>query len=241
MLATLATASLALYFLLNLLVTVSNRAIIQSTACPYLLTVSHATATFLLPVHQTIRAVAPLLTIAISILLRLKTLSSYRAKTYLSLLPIVFGVVVASASASTTDSATTTHSTQRETALFGVCITLLGAVTAVLKTIATHSLQADLAIQSYELIHITAPLAATQGLVAAWLHREFTMLPASLHFEANKRCGPLTMGVAANLKQVAVLFVPDGHAGTSGPARNVVVGSLATVLGGLWYAVAQSK
>ncbi|RMZ78045.1 hypothetical protein DV737_g4014, partial [Chaetothyriales sp. CBS 132003] len=255
-----------------------NRAIIQGTACPYLLTVSHATATFLstsilsprplsgpprtcppctcpprtcprsprafrrrlhlalfsalftanitlcnfslglvsLPVHQTIRAITPLLTIAMSIGLGLKTVSSYRAHTYLSLLPIVFGVGVASTSA--------TGTAQPEAAaVLGVCMTLLGAVSAVLKTIAAHWLQADLGIQSYELIHVTAPLAAAQGLVAAC-------------FEANKRCGPLTMGVAANLKQIAVLVVPGGP-----PPRNVVVGSLATLLGGLWYAVAQAR
>ncbi|RMD39413.1 hypothetical protein DV735_g5711, partial [Chaetothyriales sp. CBS 134920] len=276
--AMLATASLALYFVLNLLVTVSNRAIIQATACPYLLTVSHATATFLstsilqaaspqprhcarashsafrrrlvlalfsglfavnitlsnfslglvsLPVHQTVRAIAPFLTIAISIILRLKTVSSYSIQTYLSLLPIVFGVVVAATPAPVPP---TPYPAPLSKPLFGIWMTLLGAVTAVLKTIATHWLQADLAIPSCELIHITAPLAAAQGLIAAC-------------FQANKRCGPLTMGVAANLKQVAVLFVPDlGSTSTIAlPPRHVLIGSLATVLGGLWYAVTQAN
>ncbi|RMZ85224.1 hypothetical protein DV738_g193, partial [Chaetothyriales sp. CBS 135597] len=247
--AMLATASLALYFVLNLLVTLSNKAIIQATACPYLLTVSHATATFLStsilqaasprphhrpqPSGRTFRRRLVLALFsglfALNITLSNFSLGLVSLPTYLSLLPIVFGVVVAATPAPATGAP---YSAPPGNPMFGIWMTLLGAVTAVLKTIATHSLQADLAIPSYELIHITAPLAAVQGLFAAC-------------FQANKLCGPLTMGVAANIKQIAVLFVPELSSTSTStialPPRNVLIGSLATVMGGLWYAVIQAR
>ena len=306
-----AAALIALYFVLNLLVTVTNKTIIQHTSSPYLLTAFHTTASFVstsviahcqsaavharfattqrislilfsalftinitfsnftlglvsLPIHQTIRALAPILTIIISVTLQLKTWSSYNLNTYMSLLPIIMGVVIA------------TYSQDWGGSSFGIVMTLLGAVTAVLKTIATHSLQADLGIRSYELIRITSPLAVMQSLAAAWYYNEFTtierqvthahhqlghgssyttlvslilsnaLLAAALNltsFEANRRWGALSMGVAANLKQVAILFLPDGSrlGKVVRPSSNVVVGSLMTVGGGLWYAVAQKR
>ena len=194
----------------------------------------------------------------------MKTWSSYDSDTYLSLMPIIMGVIIA------------TCTQDWKGSWFGIVMTFLGAVTAVLKTIATHSLQNDLGIRSYELIRITSPLAVAQSLTAAWYHDEFTtigrqllhthrrqghissyvammslifvnaLLAAALNlasFDANKRWGALSMGVAANLKQVAILFVPDGPqlGKVVRPSSNVVVGSLMTVGGGLWYAMAQKK
>jgi hypothetical protein len=70
-------------------------------------------------------------------------------------------------------------------------------------------------------------------------------------FEANKRCGPLSMGVASNLKQVAILLLDlapanqggkIGHAdaATTGPGGGVILGSLMTMIGGVWYAFARA-
>jgi hypothetical protein len=58
-------------------------------------------------------------------------------------------------------------------------------------------------------------------------------------FEANRRCGALSMAVAANLKQVFVLFVSSVTDGTETRMNwRVCVGSLMTVVGGMWYALA---
>ena len=217
-----------------------------------------------MPVHQIVRAIAPVLTILISVGLQLRMWSSYTPNTYMSLIPIILGVVAA------------TYDHDWKASWFGVAMTFLGAVTAVIKTITTHSLQTDLGMKSYELIRVTAPLAVVQSLTAAWYHDEFTtmvkqlkdtfqhpammssflglvsllfvnvLLAAALNlasFEANKRWGALSMGVAANLKQVAILFIPDGPqlGKVVRPSPHVVIGSLMTVGGGLWYAFAQKR
>jgi hypothetical protein len=70
-------------------------------------------------------------------------------------------------------------------------------------------------------------------------------------FEANKRCGPLSMGVASNLKQVAILLldlapvdqggrIGQADAATTGPGGGVILGSLMTMIGGTWYAFARA-
>ena len=57
-------------------------------------------------------------------------------------------------------------------------------------------------------------------------------------FEANKQCGPLAMAIIANLKQVILLAVPlNGQA----PGRQVILGTLLTVGGSLWYANARTQ
>ncbi|EXJ57006.1 hypothetical protein A1O7_07350 [Cladophialophora yegresii CBS 114405] len=70
-------------------------------------------------------------------------------------------------------------------------------------------------------------------------------------FEANKRCGPLSMGVASNLKQVVILLFDlspatmqpqsDGSGGGAGPGGGVILGSLMTMVGGICYAFAKAE
>lgn len=302
----LALISITIYFILNLLVTISNQLIVLRTQCPYLLTALHAVASYIstllvarlqnvqlnagrtnshrmkvvgfaclftvnialsnralglvsLSIHQIIRATAPVLTVLLTILLELRTSSSYSTSTFLSLVPIVLGVMLA------------TYSRGTGASLHGTLITFLGAVTAVLKTIATHALQIDYDITGLELIHTTSPIAVFQAsLLALWygdLNRVGslyshstasvdkaiavmwlvmavllnTILAALLNlssFEANRRCGPLSMGVAANLKQIVILLLPyanpHGH-----PRAQVVLGGLMTIAGGIWYAYLQ--
>ena len=299
--------TISLYFILNVLVTITNKFIIHATRTPYLLTASHATASFLsasliarhhpavtprslqsktnrinlflfsalftinitlsnwtlglvsLPAHQTIRASAPALTVLISIILQLKSWNSYSLSTYLSLEPIIGGVILA------------TYTEEWNGSRFGLCMTFVGTITAVLKTVATNTLQATLGVRSNELIRITAPMAVLESLTAALYHGERhnlvyyfnylaaredsmksisiliaivlvnAMLAAGLNlasFEANKKCGSLGMGVAANLKQILLLFVPYGT-GVETPTVRIVFGSLLTVIGGMWYTLAQ--
>ena len=310
----LALASIVGYFLLNLLVTCTNRIIVTQTSSPYILTASHAAASYCsatyvarwqkqnhshpmrsrttsfksrlvlfsilftlnitlsnytlslisLAVHQTIRATAPALTIVISVLLKLSSWCSYSTATYLSLIPIVLGVILA------------THGAHYDGSLFGLVLTFLSAGTAVLKTIATNVMQTQLGLTSSDLIMHVAPLATVQSLVMAWYYEEFTrimhlprlrnlatgeardwlsmsclisimvlnaLLAAALNlssFEANRRCGPLSMGVAANMKQVAILLVPlaGGAVGWRRIEWQVLIGGLTTVTGGIWYAFA---
>jgi hypothetical protein len=65
-------------------------------------------------------------------------------------------------------------------------------------------------------------------------------------FEAVKRCGPLTMGVASNLKQVVILLLDlsptTGDRDLAPDAgKGVVLGVLMTAMGGIWYAFAKAE
>jgi drug/metabolite transporter (DMT)-like permease len=217
-----------------------------------------------LPIHQTIRATAPVLTIVISILVGLRTWSSYNSSMYLSLIPIIFGVIVA------------IQGSLSDASWSGLFIAFLGAVTAVCKTIVTNRLQTNLDIQPSELILRTTPLAAIWSLCAAyhlgeftniwhfsdpkafaieepraWLNASFSagllvvnaLLAAALNlasFDANRRCGPTSMAIAANMKQATLLLVFAAQLGESSKTR-VFVGGLMTVVGGIWYAFTQGS
>ena len=307
----LAFVTMIIYFILNLLVTYTNRIIVTQTSSPYLLTASHAAASYFstavlapwqtssstrrvrtldvrlilfsilftlnitlsnytlslvsLPVHQTTRATAPALTIIISVLMSLRTWSHYSTATYLSLVPTVAGVILAA------------YGGRYDASAGGLIMVFLGAVTAVLKTISTHALQTRLDMKSIDLIKHTAPLAVIQSLAMAWHYDELShitrlprlrtlatgepwswesmgtlgglmavnaLLTAALNlssFEANRRCGALSMGVAANLKQIVILLMPFL---TSVKGKRVgwqvIVGGMITVVGGISYAFAQA-
>ncbi|OAL33995.1 hypothetical protein AYO20_06643 [Fonsecaea nubica] len=70
-------------------------------------------------------------------------------------------------------------------------------------------------------------------------------------FEANKRCGPLTMAIATNMKQVVILLMVICLRDVTGATNNahdrrarentVIVGSLITTVGGIWYAFASAR
>ena len=76
-----------------------------------------------------------------------------------------------------------------------------------------------------------------------WL---FNALATSLlnvtSFEAVRTCGPLSMGIAGNVKQVVILLVDvvGGEDGKRDLGKDVVVGALVTVMGGIWYAFAKA-
>jgi hypothetical protein len=218
-----------------------------------------------LPIHQTIRATAPALTIATNVYLELRTWSSYDRQTYLSLLPIISGVILAA------------NGGRYEASLFGLVLTFAGAVTAVLKTIATNFLQTHLDMRPIELVRHTAPLAVVQSLVMAYYCDELTniaylprlrslatgeswswtalnslavlmivnaCLAAALNlisFDASRRCGPVSMGVAANVKQVIILVMPYMTSSRRNSRWQVLIGGMMTVVGGVWYTSAQRR
>lgn len=212
-----------------------------------------------LPIHQTIRAFAPVLTVAFTVVLELRKWSSYSLSTFLSLLPIMTGVIIA------------TYHKGTGTSVHGLVLTFLGAVTAVLKTIATYTFQNHYGIGGLELINVTAPVAVLQALLMALWYGDLSRIASLYHhstasvdkavaggwllaavllntllaallnlssFEANRRCGPVSMGVTANLKQVVILLLPYVK-DQAQPKPQILIGGLMTIAGGIWYARAQ--
>ena len=147
---------------------------------------------------------------------------TYSTETYCSLVPVIIGVGFA------------TYGDYYAT-ITGFFMTLLGAVLAAVKTVATNRLQtAGLHLNALELLHRMAPLAMLQACMAAYLNgevaacRKFGLLEGNIDatvcgilaangaiafglnlisFTANKKVGALTMTVAANIKQILTLVL----------------------------------
>ncbi|KAJ9610575.1 hypothetical protein H2200_005352 [Cladophialophora chaetospira] len=105
-----------------------------------------------------------------------------------------------------------------------------------------------------EVERLISRVKSTQSWIEiSWLWLwSFNALATSLlniaSFETVKRCGPLAMGVASNIKQVAILlldfFPPTKHDGSEQHAEagyELICGSLVTVCGGSWYALASVR
>ncbi|KAI8591116.1 triose-phosphate transporter family-domain-containing protein [Geranomyces variabilis] len=104
------------------------------------------------PFHQVVRSTVPLFTVLLSTLFLSK---HYSRGIYLSLLPIVFGVVFAT----TADYNYT---------LLGLLLTLLGTVLAAVKTIVTNIVQVgDLRLHPLDLLLRMSPLACLQTVLWA--------------------------------------------------------------------------
>jgi len=324
----LALLTLPCYFVLNLIVTMTNKQLVSLTSCPYLLTALHSSCTFLttnvlerlqlhashsrqhrtshtftnlslrthailvcfsllytvnigisnlslehisLSLHQTIRATAPAITVLVCLTLLGQPLTSYSRSTYLSLIPTIAGVILATTTPRPRPDIQTASSPK--TTLAGITVTFLGAVLAVLKTILTNMLQQrtgrlSVGIPSTTLIRYLAPYSVALALLLALCTGEFQRLRTIMFsmstttaiggristitatnalgaallnlasFEANRRCGPLAMAVAANLKQVLVLLF-GWHA--DGDGWRVTAGAFMTIIGGVWYAFAQKQ
>ena len=167
-----------------------------------------------LPFHQVVRATAPVFTVAIY---RIFLANGYGFSTYLSLVPVVLGVGLA------------TYGDYYATVL-GFLMTLLGAILAAIKTVVTNRMQtAGLHLTALEILHRLSPLAVVQSLFIGYVHgelsafKQFASQPGNLNnkailillinaamafglnvtsFTANKKAGALTMTVAANVKQI---------------------------------------
>ncbi|KAL8639473.1 MAG: hypothetical protein Q9228_003504, partial [Teloschistes exilis] len=167
-----------------------------------------------IPFHQTVRALTPVFTVAIY---RVVFAGIYRTATYISLIPVIVGVMLASYGDLT---ATTV----------GFIITLFGTCLAAVKTVATNRLQtAGLHLSALELLYRMSPIACLQSLFVAYLTGEFARFEPRAFgtaglllllgngaiafglnvasFEANKRAGALTMTIAANIKQVLTIIL----------------------------------
>ncbi len=172
-----------------------------------------------IPFHQVIRATTPVFTIAIY---RFFFSNTYNVDTYLSLVPVILGVGLA------------TFGDYYATVL-GFFMTILGAILAAAKTVATNRAQtAGLRLSAIELLFRLSPLALLQSIAMAYFNGEFSAIqpllckPCSLSirvafvllvnaamsfglnlasFTANKKTGALTMNVAANVKQVLSMLL----------------------------------
>ena len=199
-----------------------------------------------LPVHQAIRATSPVITVMLANLLPKHNSERSDFTTYLRLFPIVTGVVLA------------TYGGRYNASLWGLLLTMIGAILAVTKTMATNSLlrNTELNLHPIELLSILSPYAGAQAFLWAIFSGELsvvfqvapggvwfailflvnTAMAAVLNivsFDANRRNGPLAMAITANLKQVVLLAVPWGG---EFPGAAVVLGTSLTFIGSIWYA-----
>jgi hypothetical protein len=231
-----------------------------------------------LTMHQTIRASMPALTMILSVFTLPHSWRFYTWETFGAVVLSAVGVVhaVAGRCSRIDDGQAGTSTTA-----IGFAWTLLGAVLAVIKTMASNCLQQppgksqwSLGLSSSVLLRccslcaigLTLFVATCNGDLkktiwiiiwagdaksSSWLWLWLAnALGASLlniaSFEAVRLCGPLAMGLAGNLKQVAILLLDLSILGnsTSGSSwsvgcTQVVGGSLLTVIGGIWYSFAK--
>lgn len=299
------------YFLLSLMITVTNKQIVSETSCPYLLTASHSFCTLItthfiasfshhtdvgrgkgaivasstavtnfslrahiilvcfsllytiniaisnlslglvsLSLHQTIRATAPAITVLLSFTLLNRSIRSYSSSTYLSLIPIIAGVIIATKSPRTGNAASREPATS---SLNGILLTFLGAVLAVLKTILTNTLQQpepsahtgrsaptmnlSLNLTPTALIRYTSTYAVGQALGLATWAGEFPRLvqiitdstsPSTTAASVNSRILTLTV---ANVLTAAMLNIASFEANRHcGPLAMAVVANLKQVV-----------
>ncbi|KAL8832749.1 MAG: hypothetical protein Q9191_000086 [Dirinaria sp. TL-2023a] len=182
------------------------------------LTVNVHRAMVSLPFHQTLRSTCPMVAVLIY---RVHYRRRYATATYLSLIPLVLGVSLA------------TYGDYYFTP-GGFFLSLLGVILASLKTVASNRLMTgNLALPALELLLRMSPLASLQSLVYSMSTGEarkfvafvgvgdlttghclaltgngilaFLLSVASLY--TNKLAGALTMTVCANLKQCLTVLL----------------------------------
>ncbi|KAJ3020746.1 UAA transporter [Thoreauomyces humboldtii] len=204
------------------------------------------------PFHQVVRSTVPLFTVVLSTIFLSK---SYSRAIYISLLPIVCGVIFAT-------SADYTFTT------LGLVLTLLGTLLAAIKTITTNVVQVGpLKLHPLDLLLRMSPLACAQTVLWACVTGEATELrmwagePGNLDgrivlalvvngclafglnvtsFVANKQTSALTMCVAGNVKQVLSIVLSVVIFRLAITTTNAA-GIMITLLGGIWYTVVEYR
>ncbi|MCJ1249038.1 UAA transporter [Trapelia coarctata] len=283
---------LAIYLLLNLGLTLYNKEVMIKFPFPFFLTALHAGTSFIgtyilmskayfvptqigrpqyrvlgafsllytvniaisnlslsmvtIPFHQTVRAISPVFTVFIYIFF---FGHRYTKGIYISLIPVVGGVALAVYG-------------DYHLNLAGLFWTLLGAILASVKTVATNRLQtAGLHLNAIELLYHMSFWAVPQALMMAYIHDEhaafieyvlsspefgFKAVAVLLSngaiafflnwasFTANKKVGALTMTVAANIKQVLTVVLSIAFWNLQVGLTNAV-GIGMTLIGGVLY------
>jgi len=198
------------------------------------------------PFHQVLRSTTPIATILIY---RFVYSRSYSQQTYLSMVPLIFGVGLA------------TFGDYYFT-LLGFTLTFLGVVLAATKSVATNRLMTgSLALGALEVLFRMSPLAALQCLLYAFASGELSTVRATIaegetftlgflfalagnafmafclnvvSFQTNKVAGALTVSVCGNLKQSLTILLGIVLFNVKVTALNGV-GLLITVAGAAYY------
>ncbi|KAE9369922.1 TPT-domain-containing protein [Stipitochalara longipes BDJ] len=296
-------AYLGIYFLLNVSLTIYNKAVLGKFAYPWLLTALHTgsasigcyilmlwrtftltrlsnrdnliliTFSFLftiniaisnvslsmvsIPFHQIMRSTCPVFTVLIY---RFRYHRAYSSMTYLSLVPIVIGVGIA------------TYGDYYFT-LPGFFLTLLGVILASIKTVATNRVMTGpLSLSPLEFLFRMSPLAFAQSLIYAYLTGEISTfsltatslskfdlkIPSSVNrgivvlaingllafllnissFSTNKNAGALTMTVCGNVKQCLTILLGIMVFGVKVGLLNGI-GMVGALAGAAWYGVVE--
>lgn len=173
---------------------------------------------------------------------------TYSTATYLSIIPLILGVGMATLG-------------DYYCTLWGFTLTLIGVILAAVKTVATNRIMTgSLALSALEVLLRMSPLATVQCVVFAFMTGEvkaahlayiegslsrgfgFALLVNGLiafllnivSLQANKMAGALTMTVAGNIKQALTILlgiiVFNLHTGLLNAA-----GIAVTVFGAAWY------
>ncbi|KIW65555.1 hypothetical protein PV04_07806 [Phialophora macrospora] len=234
-----------------------------------------------LTMHQTIRAVVPAMTVLLSITILGRTWREYSPGVYGAITLTICGVILAINTAPSTSNTTlsTTNAFGFAWTMFGAILAVAKTIASNHLQQPPRRNSWGLGLPSSVLVRycslcsliITTVVASWNGELKALLPTilstlSWTQLPwvwfwfsnalatsflNIASFEANKRCGPLSMGVASNLKQVVILLldlslakqaVRIGHADVAptGPGGGFILGSLMTMIGGMWYAFARA-
>ncbi|EME46121.1 hypothetical protein DOTSEDRAFT_70200 [Dothistroma septosporum NZE10] len=197
------------------------------------------------PFHQIMRSTCPVVTILIY---RLLYGRYYPTQTYLTMIPLIFGVGLSTAG-------------DYNFTLAGFLMTGLGVILASVKTVATNRLMTGpLKLPALELLLRMSPLAAVQCVIYACMTGEVERFRNSylrgdfsnsfgaalvinaltafclnfVGFQANKMAGALTITVCGNVKQALtiglgiVLFHVD-------VGLTNAIGMLITIGGAVWY------
>lgn len=201
------------------------------------------------PFHQVLRSTCPVATILIY---RVVYQRSYSKATYLSMIPLIVGVGLA------------TFGDYYFT-LIGFLLTLLGVFLAAIKTVATNRLMTgSLALSAMEVLFRMTPLAAVQCLFYSFASGELHILRDTWYappegniwtmsflfailcngvmafslnivsFQTNKVAGALTVSVCGNLKQTLTILLGIVLFAVKVTPLNGL-GMLITVLGAAWY------
>ncbi|KAK0656203.1 triose-phosphate transporter family-domain-containing protein [Cercophora newfieldiana] len=203
-----------------------------------------------IPFHQIMRSTCPVFAVLIY---RLRYKRVYSSETYLSLIPVVLGVGLA------------TYGDYYFTTA-GFVLTLLGVILAVIKTVATNRIMTGaLALSPLETLLRMSPLAFAQAIICAVLSGELSefrrnnpdgpsqMMLLALagngllafllnvsSFSTNKVAGALTMTVCGNIKQCLTVLLGIALFGVKVGFLNGL--GMAVALGGAaWYSMVELR
>ncbi|KAK3366818.1 triose-phosphate transporter family-domain-containing protein [Lasiosphaeria ovina] len=203
-----------------------------------------------IPFHQIMRSTCPVFAV---IVYRVRYKRTYSTETYLSLIPVVLGVGLA------------TYGDYYFTTA-GFFLTFLGVLLAVVKTVATNRIMTGaLALSPLETLLRMSPLAFIQAVICATLSGEFARFRAAnpdgpsrmmmlalagngllafllnvSSFSTNKVAGALTMTVCGNIKQCLTVVLGIALFNVQVGFLNGL-GMMIALSGAAWYSLVELR